>query len=215
MSDDTPTQRLPQSGDGGELAEERKKSRTLLFVLIGVGAALLIAIVVLLALLLGGDKGSGDPSATPTETTSTSPTPSDSPTPSATPTPVVTPEPTPSETEEPPPPPDTSPGFASFSRGESVFCNATPGPGYTPPGISFNYTAKNASSVWFLFGEGDAADAQAFPMPISGNQNDVYGGSPVEYPCGAATAKFTLTVVGTNGQHVSKTFTVKNIGDKF
>jgi uncharacterized protein (DUF2147 family) len=84
------------------------------------------------------------------------------------------------------------------------------------PGISFNYTAKNASSVWFLFGEGDAADAQAFPMPISGNQGDVYGGgAKVEYPCGQATAKYTLTVVGTNGQHVSKTFTVKNTGDQY
>jgi len=95
-----------------------------------------------------------------------------------------------------------------------VFCNTSNPPGYTVPGITFNYTAKNASSVWFLFGEGDAADAQAFPMPISGNQGDVYGGgSKVEYPCPQASAKFTLTVVGTNGQHVSKTFTVTNIGD--
>ena len=48
MSDDTPTQRLPQGEAAEELAEERTKSRTLLFVLIGVGAALLIAIIVLL-----------------------------------------------------------------------------------------------------------------------------------------------------------------------
>lgn len=215
MTDDTPTQRLPETTDAaGELVEERQKSKALLFTLIGVGAALLIAIIVLLIILFGGG-GSGDPQATPTasDTESASPTPSDSPTPTESATPSSTPTPTP--TAAPPPPPDTSPGFASFSRGATVFCNGTFPPGYVTPSITFNYTAKNASSVWFLFGEGDAADAQAFPMPISGNQNDVYGGSPVEYPCGAATAKFTLTVVGTNGQHVSKTFTVTNNGDTF
>jgi flagellar basal body-associated protein FliL len=207
MSDDTPTQRLPETTDAaGELVEERQKSKALLFTLIGVGAALLIAIIVLLIILFGGGRGTPDSTATPSDTPTVSPTPSDSPTPT----------PTPTATAAPPPPPDTSPGFASFSQGQTVFCNATPGPGYTTPGISFTYTAKNASSVWFIFGEGDAADAQAFPMPISGNQGDVYGGgSKVEYPCGAATAKFTLTVVGTNGQHVSKTFTVTNTGDKF
>ncbi len=214
MTDDTPTQRLPETTDAnGELVEERKKSKALLFTLVGVGAALLIAIIVLLIILFGGN-GGGDPQATPSssDTQSASPTPSDSPTP----TESATPTPTPTPTAAPPPPPDTSPGFASFNRGETVFCNSTNPPGYTTPGISFTYTAKNASSVWFLFGEGDAADAQAFPMPISGNQGDVYGGgTKVEYPCGAETAKFTLTVVGTNGQHVNKTFTVTNIGDTY
>lgn len=215
MTDDTPTQRLPETTDAtGELVEERKKSKALLFTLVGVGAALLIAIIVLLIILFSSGQATPDSSATPSDTPTTSPTPSDSPTPTESATPTPTPTPTP--TAAPPPPPDTSPGFASFSQGQTVFCNATPGPGYTPPTISFNYTAKNASSVWFLFGEGDAADAQAFPMPISGNQNDVYGGgTPIEYPCGQATAKYTLTVVGNNGQHVSKTFTVKNTGDQY
>ena len=64
MSDDTPTQRIPQGEDPvEELGEERKKSRTLLFILIGVGAALLVAIIVLLIILFGGDKGT--PSASP------------------------------------------------------------------------------------------------------------------------------------------------------
>lgn len=216
MTDDTPTQRIPETDATGELVEERKKSRALLYTLVGVGAALLIAIVVLLIILFGG-KGTADPTVTPTasDTPTVSATPSDSPTPTESATPTPTPTPTPDSAPPPPPPPDTSPGFASFSRGASVMCNSTPGPGYVPPGISFNYTATNASSVWFLFGEGDAADAQAFPMPISGNQNDVYGGSTVEYPCGQASAKFTLTVVGTNGQHVNKTFTVTNDGDVY
>jgi hypothetical protein len=213
MSDDTPTQRLPRAtGDASELVEERKKSRTLLFVLIGVGAALLIAIVVLLAMLFGGKGATADPPPSASETASASPTPSDSPTPSATPTPSTTPTPTPTAA----PPPDTSPGFASFNADGPVFCNGSGAPGVETPGISFNYVSKNASSVWFVFGESDAADAGAFPMPLSGNQGDVYGGGQkVEYPCGAASAKFTLTVVGLNGQHVNRTFTIQNNGDQY
>lgn len=211
MTDDTPTQRLPEATDAtGQLVGERKKSKALLYTLVGVGAALLIAIIVLLILLFSGGTPGPQPSPSDSDTPSASPTASDTPTPSATPTPTATADP------PPPPPPDTSPGFASFSQGQTVSCNSTNPPGYTTPGIAFTYTAKNASSVWFLFGEGDAADAQAFPMPISGNQGDVYGGgAKVEYPCGAATAKFTLTVVGTNGQHVNKTFTVTNNGDTY
>jgi hypothetical protein len=216
MSDDTPTRRMPEAPDAaGELVEERQKSKALLYTLIGVGAALLIAIVVLLIILFGGgDKATPGSTPTASDTPTTSPTPSDSPTPTESATPPPTPTPTP--TAAPPPPPDTSPGFASFSQGQTVSCNQENPPGYTPPGISFSYTAKNASSVWFLFGEGDAADAQAFPMPISGNQGDVYGGGQkIEYPCGAETAKFTLTVVGNNGQHVNRTFTVTNTGDTY
>ncbi len=219
MSDDTPTQRLPQTPEAGsELVEERKKSRALLFVLLGVGAALVIAITVLLTLLLSGGGAAPQPSASASDTPSATPTTSGSPTPSATPSANPSVEPTPSATAAPPPAPpapDTSPGFASFSQGQTVSCNSTNPPGYVTPGITFSYTAKNASSVWFIFGEGDAADAQAFPMPISGSHNDVYGGSSVDYPCGAASAKFTLTVVGTNGQHVNKTFTVTNNGDTY
>ena len=216
MSDDTPTQRLPQGSAESELVEERKKSRTLLYILIGVGAAILIALIVVLVMLFTRD---GDPESapTPTTTTSSSPTPSDSPTPSESPTP--TPTPTPTADPPPPPPPDTSPGFASFNLStQNVQCQSPPAPGgggVIPPNpqVRFNWTAKNAQAVWFVFGTSDAADAGAFPLPLSGNQDDVYhSANSMEFPCYQAEQKYTITVVGNNGQHVSKTFTVKNTG---
>lgn len=218
MSDDTPTQRIPQGENPvEELDEERKKSRTLLFVLIGVGAALLIAIIVLLIILFGGK---GTPSAGPTSsnTPSATPTTSDSPTPSATPTPTPTPtvEPEPEPTQAPPPPPDNSPGFASFNATNSVNCQS-PNPDVPvqplPPQIKFSWSAKNAQSVWFVFGSEDAADAGAFQVPLSGDQDDVYDASDsFPFPCPSGEQKMTLTVVGNNGQHVNKTFTVRNNG---
>jgi hypothetical protein len=50
-------------------------------------------------------------------------------------------------------------------------------------------------------------------VPKSGNQDDVYG-SPgsMEFPCYQGQQKYTLTVVGTNGEHFNKSFTVKNTG---
>jgi hypothetical protein len=216
MSDDTPTQRLPQGSEGGELAEERKKSRTLLFVLIGVGAALLIAIVVLLIVLLSPRPGTvpvGDPTVPPSATAT--PTASDTPTPSATPTP--TPTPTPSETQAPPPPPppDTSPGFASFNA-PAVKCPepVDSGEEMGPPAlIKFTYKAKNAQSVWFIFGNEDAADQGIFEMPLQGDQTGIYDNNdPIYFPCNAASTTMTLTVVGTNGDHVNKTFTIVNNG---
>jgi hypothetical protein len=219
MTDDTPTQRLPETADAtGELVEERKKSKALLFTLVGVGAALLIAIVVLLIILFSG--GTAAPGSTPTasDTPITSPSPSDSPTPSATPTPTPTPTATATPTAAPAPPPDTSPGFASFNRTGTVECQSPPSEGGGPvappnPQVKFSWSAKNAQSVWFQFGVGDAADAGAYRVPLSGNQDDVYGSAgSMEFPCYQAEQKYTLTVVGNNGQHVNKSFTVKNDG---
>jgi hypothetical protein len=213
MSDDTPTQRLPQSGgDAGELVEERKKSRALLFVLIGVGAALLVAIIVLVVTLTSPRAGT-IPVADTTPPATPSATPTDTPTPTATPTP--TPTPTPSETAPPPPPPDTSPGFASFSA-PNVECPepVDSGEEMGPPAlIEFSYKAKNAQSVWFIFGNEDAADQGIFEMPLQGNQTHIYDNNdPIYFPCNGATTTMTLTVVGNNGQHVNKTFTITNNG---
>jgi hypothetical protein len=221
MSDDTPTQRMPEAPDAaGELVEERQKSKALLYTLIGVGAALLIAIVVLLIILFGGgDKATPGSTPTASDTPTTSPTPSDSPTPTESATPTPTPTPTP--TAAPPPPPDTSPGFASFSlQTGTVTCQSPPAgdPGDAPvlppsPQMRFTWSAKNAQSVWFIFGTDDAASAGAFEVPLNGDQDDVYGSSgSMPFPCPQTEQKMTLTVVGNNGQHVNKTFTVKNNG---
>lgn len=210
MSDDTPTERMAEVSE--ELVEEKKKSRLLLIILIALVGLLVVALIVTLAVLL--TRGSGGPDTAPTPTVTASETPTPTPTESESATPTPTPTPTPTQAPPPPPPPDNTPAFTSFNFNGSVFCNASFPPGYVPPVIAFNYQTKNASSVWFLFGEGDAANAAAFPMPLSGNQDDVYGGgSSIPYPCYQPQEKFTLTIVGTNGQHVSRTFTVKNVGD--
>jgi hypothetical protein len=218
MTDDTPTQRIPEAEDAtGELVEERKKSKALLFTLVGVGAALLVTIVVLLVIAFNPRPGTvpvADP--TPVVIPSESPTPNESPTPTPTPTPTATP--TPSETSAPPPPPpppDTSPGFASFSA-PSVECPepVESGEEMGPPAlITFSYKAKNAQSVWFIFGNEDAANQGIFEMPLQGNQTHIYDNNdPIYFPCNAASTTMTLTVVGNNGEHVNKTFTITNNG---
>lgn len=209
---DTPTQRLPEAGGTATPDGEGKKTRTLLIALIAIAALLLAGVVVLIVVLLVNPGGAATPAETPTETA----TPSESPTPTETATGLPaspTPSATPSATAAPPPP-DNSPAFTSLNHTQAVMCNTSFPPGYTPPTVTFSYTTKNAAAVWFMFGEGDASQAAAFPMPLSGSQNDVYGGSPLEFPCPQASAKYTLTIIGTNGQKVHRTFTVVNNGDK-
>jgi predicted nucleic acid-binding Zn ribbon protein len=216
MSDDTPTQRIPQDEIGEELVEERKKSRTLMFILIGVGAALLVGLIVLIVILVTPRAGTvpvADTTPPPASATST-PTPSDTPTATPTPTPTVAPSET-SAPPPPPPPPDTSPGFASFSA-PNVKCPEPVESGEelgAPAIIKFTYKAKNAQSVWFIFGNEDAANQGIFEMPLQGDQSDVYGNDdPIYFPCSGASTTMTLTVVGTNGAHVNKTFVVTNNG---
>jgi hypothetical protein len=217
LSDDTPTQRLPETnGETGELVEETKKSRKVLYALIGVGAALLIAIIVLVIVLLNPRTGTVPVAdSTPPPSPSATPTPSDTPTPTPTPTPTVVETAAPVETQAPPPPPDTSPGFAAFSA-PNVSCPepVESGEEMGPPAlIKFTYTAKNAQSVWFIFGNEDAADQGIFQMPLSGDQTGIYDNNdPIYFPCNGASTTMTLTVVGNNGQHVNKTFTITNNG---
>jgi hypothetical protein len=217
MSDDTPTQRLPETGADGELVAERKRSRTLLFVLIGVGAALLVAVTVLVTVLVLQPRPGTVPQADTTPPSNAEPTPTESLTPTPTPTPTTAPTATPVETQAPPPPPppDTSPGFAAFSA-PNVQCPepVDSGEELGPPAIiKFSYTAKNAQSVWFIFGTDDAADQGIFEMPLQGNQTHIYDNNdPIYFPCNAASSTMTLTVVGNNGAHVNKTFTITNTG---
>lgn len=191
MSDDTPTQRLPQGSDGGELAQERKKSRALLFVLIGVGAALLVAIVVLLILLLGNTTGTPSASPSPTVTDSTSPTPSDTPSPSATPEP--TPTPTPSETQAPPPPPPPSDIVSYTVSKKTVDCSSN-----NPVTITFNWNTTG-DSVSFGVGT-DFADSQPYESGLP-----PVGGKTIDYQCGQSgnQQKYSIAVFH-NGEVIAR-----------
>lgn len=180
MSDDTPTQRLPQAGDEPtELTKERTKSRALLFTLIGVGAALLVALIVLLVLLLG--QGAPTPGPTPTSSDTPSPTPtaSESPTPSATPTASESPTPT----AAPPPPPPPSPIVSYTASATDAGC---PDDSSSVP-LTFNWNTTG-SSVNFGIAT-DFADAQPYQTDLP-----AVGGITVNYVCSNATTKFSIAV---------------------
>jgi hypothetical protein len=210
MTDDTPTQRLPETTDAaGELVEERQKSKALLFTLVGVGAALLIAIIVLLIILFGGGKATPDSTPTPSDSPTVSPTPSESPTPSPTPTPTPTPD-------SAPPPPSNTTKINSFSvSNTTVLCN-TQSPNPSSQYISFSWDTSNADTVYFGVNTNDASQGAFFDnLPQDGNsQNDFPAGyNDFEYPCPSEQTKYTLTVVGPGGAKVSKSVTVTNEGD--
>jgi hypothetical protein len=50
-------------------------------------------------------------------------------------------------------------------------------------------------------------------LPINGDQNDFQ--YPVTLQCDQDKTTFTITLLGSDGSHLSKSWTVKNTGDKF
>ncbi len=215
MSDGTPTQRIDAPvPEGGGTPDPEKKSRGLMIALIAIGAVILVAIIVLLIVLLSG---SGKPvvvgTTTPTATVSDTPTAST--TPSATPTPTRTAS-TPAPTQgsgggnsQP-----TGAALTAFTPVTQVQCDQG-GPNFTPPPIPIQvkWSTVRTNSVWIVFGGSDAADSQFMQLPVSGNQSNFP--YELDYPCGAASTELTMTLVGSDGQHVQKHWTVTNTGDKF
>ena len=219
MSDDTPTQKFDAAGEDAPtellaqqpvagVPEELKKSKRLIIILASIGGALLLALIIIVILLL--TRGGGQPSPTPTPTeSSASPTPS--PTPSVTPTPTPTATAPPSPTAEPVPP-STDAKINNFSGTDTIFCNtsAPVTPDYT---LSFEWSTSNANTVYFGVAVDDASQGALFTnLPPNGNSADDFE-YDVEFPCHSAEQKFTLTVIGDNGDKVSKTIYVTNEGD--
>jgi hypothetical protein len=220
MSDDTPTQKFDAAGDAPteRLAQAETdaaeaptgRSRRTIIILTSIGGALLLAVLILLVVLL--TRGSGDPVALPTDASTESATPSPTPTESES----ATPTPTPSATEEPPPPPTepAGPHFTNFIAEDQVACSAG-GPGVDPfvPRIEVAWTSADADEAWYVNGTSDAADSGFMQIPLSGDESDF----PYEqlFSCGNDQYKYTITLVGSNGEHVSKTWTVVNTGDNF
>jgi hypothetical protein len=227
MSDDTPTQRFDPAGDAPterfaasspaaspEVVEERK-SRKLMIILGAVGAALLLALIIVLVLLL--TKSNATPGALPTQSSSSSasasPTPSATPTKSATPT--ATPTPTQTATAAPPPPPETGPAFSQFNVRSSQGGCSMGGPGFDPtyPVVQVQWKAVRADEAWIVTGTSDAVDSGFMQIPLNGDQNDFQ--YPVTLQCNQDATTFTITLLGSNGEHLSKSWTVQNTGDKF
>lgn len=230
---DAPTQRFdltPEPGQpsGAAPAPEPRRNRGLLIALIIVAALLVAAIVAAVVLFLV-------PRGTPVAAATTSPTPSiSSPTPSPT---VSSPSPTPSASaktggsssggsssggsggsgsgsgsgggSQP-----TGGAFTSIQPKSPVTCSKG-GPFTQPvrPDIDVSWSTVRTQSVWIVAGTSDAADSKFMQLPPSGSSQDF--SSPITYQCSQTSEVFTLTLVGDDGKHVSKQFTINNIGDTF
>jgi cytoskeletal protein RodZ len=230
MSDETPTQRLPEPGGqpteriaAGELQEdlreEKSKSRGLLIALIAAGALLLVAIIVLV-FFLGRATGSSDDEV-PVAVDSASPTPGISETPVGEPSTEPTTEPTtaPPATQPPAnnPPPANTLKIDTFKVSPTTWTCNTSAPNPVPdPKLSFTWNTSNAAHVYFAVGKVPDAETQGqgWDLPEDGNQASFPDGAEFYFYCPAASQSYTLTAKDAQGHKVTKTVTVVNNGDK-
>ena len=188
MSDDTPTLRLPENLPPTPLTPSPappgrppRPSRAPLVAFIIVAVLVVAASGLLVYILVS--RGGLAPSAVTTPPPSTS---------SATPS------------SQPPPPPP--PGeFTSFAAPETQRCNSH-GKGHQNTDLQVSWSTTDATEVWVAAGTQDAVSAGTEQVPLSGNQDSLP--MPLELDCGSRTSTFTLTLVGDDGAHVSKTWTV-------
>lgn len=167
-----------------------KRPSPLVITLIVVGGVLLIAVVTLLFLLLGRGANSQ-----PTADTTPAPTPSQTLSPSAT-----------ADAAPPPPPADTTPRFTSFNAVTQVQC---PNSGDKPE-IQFTWSTANAVEVWYTSGHEDAVVDNYMQVPLAGSQADLT--DEHLFPCAhRQTSDYTMTLVGTDGSHVSQYWTVVDL----
>ncbi|HEX7833872.1 MAG TPA: hypothetical protein VF479_00220 [Pseudolysinimonas sp.] len=167
----------------------------LLIALIAVGGVLLLSIVAITFLLIGQNSAGGDP------VTAGDPTP----------TPTVTDTPTPTPTAEADggdeQPVDDSVRFTSFSYDKEVQCDPTGEQEKPSPSIS--WSSANAVHVFWTPSNHDANADNGYEVGASGNQDDMTiskgEGERYEFPCNhEETFDTTITLVGANGQTVSK-----------
>lgn len=209
-----PTEPVAPSPSGKE-----RKSRTLLVVIFGVIGVLLIVLIVLLVSLLNRMGGSTPAEVTPSGTASTDPTSSGTtPEPTSlatTTTPSPVPEATHSPTMEPgeATPSATGPRFTTFDAPATEGGCSAGGPSFapTPPLVKVAWTTAGAEQAWFVNGTSDAADSGFMQIPLAGSQSDF----PYEqvFSCGSDGGTYTITLVGSDGTHVSKSWTVQNTGE--
>lgn len=168
-----------------------KRPSPVVITLIVVGGVLLLAVVALLFLLLGrglNAQPTADTTPTPTASATTSPSP------------------TPTGEAAPPPPADTTPRFTSFNAVTQVQC---PNSGDKPE-IQFNWSTANAVEVWYTSGHEDAVDDNYMQVPLNGSQADLT--DEHLFPCAhRETSDYTITLVGTDGSHVSQYWTVVDL----
>jgi hypothetical protein len=182
----------------------------LLIALIAVGGVLLLAIVAIVFLLIGQNSGGGNINSggqNPTPTVTQTP---------ATPVAEATDEATDDSgnqggTDSGQAPVDTSVRFTSFTADLTVECDAT-GQADEKAQPSISWSSANAVKVYWTPNAQEANADNGYQVPLSGNQNDMSAskgpGERYEFPCNhRQTFDTTITLVGANGQKVSKTVT--------
>jgi len=168
--------------------------RRLLIALLAIGAVLAIAIIVLIVVLL--TRGTGGTSLADASTSAT-------PSATASATPTVSAEPTPAQQTSAPV--DNSTHFTSFNVVTTVHCDTT---GEAPkPEVMLSWASENAVEAWFSPANVDAKNQGYMQVPTTGNQNDLT--DEHLFDCNhRQTEDVTITLVGPNGDHVSKHATI-------
>ena len=168
--------------------------RRLLVTLIAFGGVLAVAIIVLIVVLLtrGGGTSLADASTTPSTSANSSATPTSTPSETA-------------GTQATSAPVDTSTHFTSFNVVTTVHCDTT---GNSPkPVVTLSWASQNAVEAWFSPANVDAKDQGYMQVPTTGNQNDLT--DEHLFDCNhRQTEDVTITLVGPNGEHVSKHATI-------
>jgi hypothetical protein len=114
-------------------------------------------------------------------------------------------------TATPPPPPAGL--FTVFTVPTSQQCDGRgggPGKDRQEVDAQVTWATTNATQVWVAQGTGDAAAAGIEQVPLSGDQSSFP--TPLPIDCNQGSMTFTMTLVGANGAHVSRTWTVMITG---
>lgn len=178
------------------------RSNRPMIIVIAISGVLLLVVVALVFLLIGQNTAptvSGGTTALPTETALPTPTPS-----------AIE-----VEGEQPADAPvDDSTHFTSFDAPTTVVCDAGNEDNQPPkPEIQVSWSSANAIEAWYTSSNEDAVDDHYMQIPLTGDQSDLT--DEHLFPCfHDETADYTITLLGPNGEHVSKHWTVTNVGDQ-
>jgi len=191
-----------------KLAEERAERKRLGGLVIGLIAFLGVLIVglvlILLYFLLRGTPAEAPPSPSESPAELITPSPTD-----ATPSPAPTETGAGAEPEDepgpPPPPPGPDGRIVSFTAPSTPGCLSPEAPAYQDSvDITFTWSAENVSEVAFGVATDDAIDGP-YQSGLSPS-----GSLTIGFPCSNGSQRYTLTVRGADGVHVSRSVTVQN-----
>jgi hypothetical protein len=117
----------------------------------------------------------------------------------------------PSSTAPAPPPPAPPPAgtFTTFVVPTAEQC---PGRGnrHATVAAQVTWATSNATQVWIAQGTGDAVQAAQEQVPLAGNQDSFP--TPVLLDCNQSSVTLTMTLIGADGNHVSRSWTVQLMG---